>query len=441
MVLVLTAAALCGCGSNGASGVKVDEIILDKVGEKELDGSTVKVLGCGDWVKDAERELAGEFEAQTGIQIEYEILAAENYQEALLKRLSGGDAPDVFMAQSGSALSTIYEVQERAVDLSDELWVSNYSVFSKDQSSVDGKVYGMTYYDTTTDYYLIYNKVLFEKAGITSVPATYDEFTDACEKLKNSGVVPVYEPVADGWHQTMLFADNGQVFEVLEPGIFDKLNTNRASFAENENMLKAMKQINDLAQSGYFGGSFNEDTFDAAESYLASGEYAMCMLKPGSIKGIVDNDLNAGYKESDFGIMLFPLCDNTFLNVHPTGPTRFISEASDNVDAAKLYFEFLASKGCVQYMIDKCSAVENLPFEVDQKPSYEAVTEEFMDMYDETNSGTVLQDSVIYFNEQWGEISADMADMFNGKITPEQVLTNIDTRRAELAKQAGDINW
>lgn len=436
--VVLAAVLLTGCGS---SEIKVDEMILEKADTLALEGTTIKLFGCDDWVKDTERELAMEFEAQTGIQIEFELLAAEDYQEKLMTRLSGSDTPDIFMAQSGSALETTYEVQNRAVDLSDEIWVDNYSIFSKEQSSVDGKVYGMTYYDTTTDYYLIYNKKLFAAAGIDGIPESYDEFADDCEKLKNSGVVPIYEPVADGWHQTMLWADSGQIFELIEPGVVEKLNTNKEKFADNKNMLKAMNQINDLARFGYFGNNFSVDTFDAAESYLASGEYAMCLLKPGAISSIVANDLNVGYKESDFGIMLFPLCDNRFLNVHPTGPTRFISVGSDNVEAAKLYFEFLASKSCVQYMIDNCSTVENLPFELGQNPGYEKVTEEFISKYDETNAGTVLQDSVLYFNEQWGEISADMAEMFNGRLTPEQVLINVDKRRSELAKRSGDINW
>ena len=36
----------------------------------------------------------------------------------------------------------------------------------------------------------IYNKDLFEKAGIADVPTTPDEFKEACRKLKDAGIQP-----------------------------------------------------------------------------------------------------------------------------------------------------------------------------------------------------------------------------------------------------------
>ncbi|HAG68669.1 MAG TPA: carbohydrate ABC transporter substrate-binding protein, partial [Lachnospiraceae bacterium] len=56
-------------------------------------------------------------------------------------------------------------------------------------------------------------------------------------------------------------------------------------------------------------------------------------------------------------------------------------------------------------------------------------------------SGMVLQDVVLYFNEQWMDINADLAAMFIGDMTSEEVLKGIDERRAQLAQAAGDANW
>ena len=53
----------------------------------------------------------------------------------------------------------------------------------------------------------------------------------------------------------------------------------------------------------------------------------------------------------------------------------------------------------------------------------------------------VLQDVVLYFNEQWMDINADLAAMFIGDMTSEEVLKGIDERRAQLAEAAGDSNW
>ena len=425
-------AALTMCGIMAASLMAVPA----------LADTTITLMASQDWVKDAEQELGKQFEEETSIHVDYQIVPADQYQDLLLTRLNSGEGPDIFGAQSGFALATTYHVQDNAVDLSDEPWMDAYSVFSAEQTSVDGVNYGLTYFDTTTDYYMLYNKKLFEEAGITEIPTTFEAFEEACEALLAIGVTPIYEPVADGWHQTMLWTGSAQILDKLDPGIIDSLNNNETTFAENENMKKQLDQLNDLAQKGYFGDNYMSDEFAYAEGYLASGEFAMCELKCGAIASIVASDLNTeGYTEDDFGMFLLPLLDNTYLNVHPTGPSRFIYSGSENIDAAKQYLDFITSKESVQYLIDNEPTIENLPLEVGQTPAYSESTKAFLDSFDDEHSGMVLQDVVTYFNEQWMDISANIAAMFTGDMTSEEVLAAIDEGRELLALAAGDEAW
>ena len=237
-------------------------------------------------------------------------------------------------------------------------------------------------------------------------------------------------------------ADAQDLMAICEPGIIDKLNKNEVKFAEDENMKKAIDQLNTLAQNGYFGDNYMSDEFADAEGYMASGEFAMCNLKPGSINKIVESDLNtAGYTADDFGLFVLPILDNQVLNIHPTGPSRFIYSGSPNIDAAKQYLTFLLEKDNVQYLIDNAADVENLPVEVGQTPEYSKTTLDFLDSFDEDHKGMVLQDVVLYFNEQWMDINADLAAMFIGDMTSEEVLKALDDRRAQLAEAAGDENW
>ncbi len=404
-------------------------------------GTTITVMASQDWVEDSEQELGKKFEEETGIHVDYQIVPADQYQDLLLTRLNAGEGPDIWGAQSGFALKTTYNVEENAVELTNEPWASVYSPFSAEQTGVDGKNYGLTYYDTTTDYYMVYNKKLFEAAG-ASVPTTFAELKDCCDKLVASGVTPIYEPMADGWHLLMLWTGNGQVIEKTNPGTIDKLNKNELKFADDENMKLAVEQLNELAQAGYFGDNYMSDEFADAEGYMASGEFAICCLKPGSINKIVESEQNAaGYTADDFGLFLLPILDNQYLNVHPTGPSRFIYSGSPNIDAAKQYLAFLLEKENVQYLIDNAADVENLPVEVGQTPEYSQTTLDFLAQYDDDHSGMVLQDVILYFNEQWMDINADLAAMFIGDMTADDVLKGIDERRAQLAQAAGDANW
>ena len=206
-------------------------------------------------------------------------------------------------------------------------------------------------------------------------------------------------------------------------------------------MLTMLEQLADLANKGYFGDNYLSDEFANAEGYLASGEYAMSFLKPGAIASIVASDMNAGYTEDDFGIMLMPLLDNQYLNVHPAGPSKFIYSGSANIDAAKKYLTYITTKDSLQYVIDNASDVENFPFDAGQTPEYSETTNAFLESYDDDHSGMVLQDVVKYFNEQWMDISANIASMFIGDMTPQEVLEAIDAGRTQLATAAGDENW
>jgi len=58
-----------------------------------------------------------------------------------------------------------------------------------------------------------------------------------------------------------------------------------------------------------------------------------------------------------------------------------------------------------------------------------------------TGVSAVYQNCVNYLNPQWMEVGADIAAMFMGEMEAEEVIANMDMRRADQAKAAGDANW
>lgn len=392
---------LTGCGSDFSEN---DLAFRDMARASKLSGSTITLMASADWVTDAEMQLGTNFEAATGIQVVYDLYQDDVYLNTLFAKLDSDNPPDIFMTQSGLAIKNTYQLDKYAVDLSNEPWIAVYDTFSAAETSIDGCNYGMSYFDNTTDYYMVYNKKLLSRAGVTEVPATYEAFIAMCQDVADTGVIPIYEPMADGWHQTMLFAETGQFLDKREPGIIEKLNNNTITFAEIDALRLALEQIQNLALSGYMGKNFATDTYDNTEGYLANGEYAMCMLRPGMIYSIVSSEMNKGFTKEDFGIMLLPICDNQILNVHPTGPSKYISDKSQNIAAAKLYLQYIATKDSIQYVIDNANSVNNLPFDLGQATGHDEVTREFLDRFGDEESGLVLQDEITYFNEQWGEI-------------------------------------
>jgi ABC-type glycerol-3-phosphate transport system substrate-binding protein len=61
----------------------------------------------------------------------------------------------------------------------------------------DGKTYGLPYTAGVAGIY--YSQDLFDQAGITETPTTWDEFNDVVKKLKDAGIVPVGMGGKDAW--------------------------------------------------------------------------------------------------------------------------------------------------------------------------------------------------------------------------------------------------
>ena len=424
----LLAALLCGATVVGA--VSGSALAAD---------TTITFLASQDWVYDAEMELGEKFEEETGIHVEYQIIPADQYYSVLMTKINSGECADIFGGQSGRFdIVSQYNVEENALPLNDEEWIDSYDDLAKAETSVGDNVYGMIYFDTTTDFYMVYNKKLFEEAGIEAVPTTFAEYMEDCQKLMDNGVVPFYECTADGWHHVMWFCEIGGRFEELEPGITEKLNNNEVTFAETEMFKTCLEQIKEMADAGYFGDNYQSDEYAGMAAALGSGEYAMTMAKPGTIGEIVEAS-DGVYTAEDFGLFYIPTLDCQVLNVHPVGPTRFIYSGAEHPDEAKQYLAFLAKPENLQYMIDNEPKVENYPFNAGQEPAYSEETKAFVDGAEKR--GTVFQDAIKYLNPQWFDFGQDIIAYLNGDMEVEEVLENVDARRAEQAAAAGDEAW
>jgi raffinose/stachyose/melibiose transport system substrate-binding protein len=126
------------------------------------------------------------------------------------------------------------------------------------------------------------------------------------------------------------------------------------------------------------------------------------------------------------------------LNVNPAGPTKFIWTGSKHIEEAKKFLNFLAQPDSLQYLVDNDPNSPTLPFP-GIKSKLLPWQQAFLDA--QTKRGVVYQTAVKYVNPQWMDMGKDIVALFTSTETPEQVLANIDKRRAEEAKAAQDPNW
>ncbi|WP_119066489.1 ABC transporter substrate-binding protein [Aggregatilinea lenta] len=398
--------------------------------------TTITYLASQDWIKQSELDLAAKFEDETGIHIDYQIIPSDQYFSVLQTKLNTGEAPDIFGGQSGKTdLAVNYDITKNGVDLSDEEWVARQDPLVTDQVTVDGKVYGMTLWDTSASWIIVYNKEIFADLGL-SVPTTYEEFKAVCQAILDADIAPIYEPISDGWHHVLWFPELGPRYEEMTPGLADELNANEAIFADDATMLTALTQLKEMYDLGFFGEFAMADAYADGPEFMANGEYAMT-VRQSAFVNIVETEF--GVPASTFGFFVMPLADNQLLNVNPAGPSKFIYSGSEHIEEAKEYLRFLARPENLQYMIDNTPEFASLNF-TGVTSKYSEEEQAFFDAYADKR-GTVYQTAVNYLNPQWMEIGQDLSAMFIGDIEPIDVLQHIDERRADMAQAAQDPAW
>ena len=400
---------------------------------------TIEVMASQDWIKSSEQVLAGRFEEQTGIHIDFQIIPSAQYFDVLKTKLSSGQGVDLFLGQAGkSDMKLQYDAANNAVDLTNEAWVKSLDPVVADQSSLDGKLYGAEVWDVVAANYwvMVYNKDIFSQNNL-SVPKTFDDFEKLCETLKGKGITPVYEPISDGWHHVLWFPEVGAQIEALDAGLDAKLNGNTATFAGNATMTKALTQINDLYQKGYFGkNALSAKEADTSKA-MSGGNYAMTLSELSRGQQIAAAYPNL--KATSFGYFPIPILDNQLQPTHPAGPTWMVSSKSQHVAEAKKWLDFMMQPANLQWLIDNTPDFETLPF-TGVKAKWDASQADFFKNYAQAKT-LVMQDAVNYVNPQWMDLGKWLVNMFTGQKTATDMLKNIDAGRTTLAKAAQDPAW
>ncbi len=191
MSLVVAFWFCVGCGSNDSSNTGKVNDNNDNKEEKVLKIFQFKVE-----IAEELEELARLYEAEhEGVTIEIETAGGGVDYGAMLKsRFASAQYPDIF---NNGGDNELILWKEQLMDLSDQPWVERMLEGTKDSISLDGKIYGMPL--TVEGFGILYNKDLFEKAGITKVPSTLDELEEACQKLEVIDVTPFSNGHQEWW--------------------------------------------------------------------------------------------------------------------------------------------------------------------------------------------------------------------------------------------------
>jgi raffinose/stachyose/melibiose transport system substrate-binding protein len=379
------------------------------------------------------QELAKEFEAETGIKIDFQISPDAQWRDLIKVKLDSGEAPDIFCADTPINLASSMKFDEYCVPLNDEEWVSRIDENVLPAISIDDNVYGITFPGKKMYFYL-YNKEIFDRLGLEA-PTNYEEFKKVCQTILDAGITPVFEATTNGWHQVLPLFETGGLYQQKHPDLYNKLNANEMDLNDIPELLTIIQQLKECAELGYFGKDYLSNSVENAKEAIATEKAAMFIAE-----AAWRNELKADYPDFDIdklGIFVMPWGDNQVIGVNPASNAYFINKESKHIDEARQFFEFLARP-------------ENLKKRLDGQPGLSEVcwpeipgrySEEDQAYIDAHDKAQVVQVAVNYIDSQWMDVGKDLESMYTDALTPEGVLDVIMNRRQEQAKLQKDPAW
>lgn len=244
------------------------------------DENVIHIMSSGDSSANMERALVDEYNKTADVKAVLDLVTSADYQNKLQTVMSNpksDSAPDIFFNWADALMiqyaradvsAPLDEYMEKDPELKD-----NFLPSILDAAKVDGKYYGIPVRGVQP-IVLFYNKKVLSDNGIEA-PTTFDEFCDACEKLKSAGLTPIALGGGDQWPTLNWYSviyqqvmGNDDVQKMMDGGV-DEWSSPKSK--------KALEIIRDMVEKGYFG-----TTYDSSSTPMAPPRLCWSRGRPAS---------------------------------------------------------------------------------------------------------------------------------------------------------------
>jgi raffinose/stachyose/melibiose transport system substrate-binding protein len=265
--------------------------------------------------------------------VSFDIQHMPNDYETILKsRINAGEFPDIIAAQTGSMVSSYYDF---AYDFTNDPVLDKFNTGAIELSkSSDGKVLSLPWtYETMG---IIYNKDVFEKAGITELPATMDELEAVCQELEAQGILPFATALKEPWVLAHI-ASHYMTTENEDPmKTIDALSKGDITFSEMDNFNNLYRLLDMMVEYG--PSKFLEIDWEKSENMLANGETAMIHM--GDWCEAVLKDFNPDVNVGFLPVPVSNNADESYL-LSSISWQLLANKDSENVEMTKEFLEYI----------------------------------------------------------------------------------------------------
>ena len=304
-------------------------------------------------------------EMYPNVTIKYEGITS--YDEDMTTRLTSkdwGDICSIPSTVSKSELSTYFEPVGSLADMTDKYEFIDYK-------SYDNKVYGVP--STGNVQGIVYNKKIWEDAGVDSLPRTPDEFITDLQLIKEyTDAIPLYTNYAAGW--TLTAWDNYMSAATGDADFRNNLLPHASSpFSKTDDQSGPYAVYNILYQSVKLKLTEEDPTttdWESSKTRINNGEIAAMVLGSWAVPQMQ----SAGDNADDIGYMPFPVS---------AGGVQYSAAAPDycyGVNKNSTKDEKIAAMLYIKYLTEKSGyAYDNSGVPIVKGEKYPDVLEAFQD--------------------------------------------------------------
>lgn len=287
---------------------------------------------------DLEQAAIDEFNAlDNGITVEVEGFSANDLAKKLITLATANNLPDMFMFNMNDTFTWAdMGIPADCTELFGQEYIDGMDPAFLANSTIDGKVVGIPWFGSASA--VLYRKDLFDEAGITEVPTTWEEMIEVGQKLTHD----------DQYGMALVGANNGSgvgrfVYVLNNFGVDEFTQDENGKWVTDigsQNYIDALRAFCELdTKYGIVPPGCVECDYPTAVQQFSSGRAAMLITGCNAIGAVTSQVPELKGKLGSFSIPKVARSVNV-----PGGFAFMISESGEHKEACVEFVKFMLEK-------------------------------------------------------------------------------------------------
>lgn len=292
LVGALALSSLVGCGgsSSTTSGDSVELVYWSMWSEGEPQATVLQAA-------------ADAYAEETGVVVNIEFKGRTGIREGLLPALEAGQSIDLFDEAMDRVNMDwgdyLLNLEDLAADYEETYAITSLTDLARSFHET-GELHSIPYQPTTFGFF--YNKAIFEEAGVTEVPTTWEEFDEVCAKVVAAGYEAItmddaYATANIGLHLARYIGEDDVISLVEGTGVT----------WDDPRVVAAIEDYYEFYEKGYFSSTIATNVYPTGQNTeFATGEAAM------NLNGAWLPNETSSFTSDDFewGFFAYPEVEN-----------------------------------------------------------------------------------------------------------------------------------